>query len=230
MELFSPKTLDFLFENRLHDSKEWFEEHKEDYKQLVFEPLRFLSEALGAHMLLIDQNFITESRVDKTISRIRRDTRFSHDKSLYRDNMWLIFKRGKLYGTEVPGMYFEISNQGFSYGCGFYEASTACMNIMRERILAGDKLFQKARESYEQQSVFQLVGNCYKKPHYLDQPEELRVWLERRGISVTTESKDFELLFSDRLSEKLAVDFQLLKPVYHFFLNVACDAQAPIRQ
>ena len=34
--LFTKQTLDFLFENRLHDSKAWFEEHKEDYNRLVF--------------------------------------------------------------------------------------------------------------------------------------------------------------------------------------------------
>ena len=32
---FSPQTLDFLVENRLHDSRDWFKEHKEDYKKLV---------------------------------------------------------------------------------------------------------------------------------------------------------------------------------------------------
>ena len=35
---FSKKTLDFLLENRLNDSKVWYKEHKEDYKQYVAEP------------------------------------------------------------------------------------------------------------------------------------------------------------------------------------------------
>ena len=28
---FSQKSVDFLFENRLHDSREWFNAHKEDF-------------------------------------------------------------------------------------------------------------------------------------------------------------------------------------------------------
>ncbi len=36
---FTQGTIDFLFENRLHDSREWFGEHKQDYKALVTEPL-----------------------------------------------------------------------------------------------------------------------------------------------------------------------------------------------
>ena len=35
---FSQKTLDFLFENRLHDSREWFAQHKKEYQELVIQP------------------------------------------------------------------------------------------------------------------------------------------------------------------------------------------------
>ena len=67
-------------------------------------------------MLQIDPYLATEPRVDKTICRIRRDTVRSHDKTLYRDTMWIIFKRGKMHGAEVPGIYFEITPWGFQYG------------------------------------------------------------------------------------------------------------------
>ena len=36
---FTQGTIDFLFENRLHDSREWFGEHKQDYRALIVEPL-----------------------------------------------------------------------------------------------------------------------------------------------------------------------------------------------
>ena len=83
----------------------------------------------------IDGEFITEPRVDKTISRIWRDTRYTHDPSLYRENMWIIFKRGRMHTTEFPGIYFEITPDGFGYGCGFYHASTSYMNTLRKSIL-----------------------------------------------------------------------------------------------
>ena len=40
---FSAQSLDFLFENRLHDSKSWFDEHKETFQTLVLQPLQQLS-------------------------------------------------------------------------------------------------------------------------------------------------------------------------------------------
>ena len=163
---FSQKTLDFLFENRMRDSRTWFNEHKSEYLKEVIAPLRELVTALTPQMLEIDGRFITEPRVDKTICRLRRDTRYSHDKSLYRDTMWLIFKRGKMHGTEVPGIYFEITCDGFNYGCGFYHASAAYMNTMRRLILQGDPAFEKAKKAFLSQKLFHMEGERYKRPHY----------------------------------------------------------------
>lgn len=226
---FSPKTLDFLFENRMHNSKTWFDEHKEEYHSLVFEPLRDLVEYLTPTALFIDPHLTTEARVDKTISRIRRDTRFSHDKSLYRDNMWFIFRRGKMHGTSVPSLYFEITCDGYSYGSGFYCASTGYMDTMRKLVLKEDPLYLKAQNALEKNPVFHLEGECYKRPHYKEKPEEMRNWLERRNICASADSADFDLLFSDRLAETLRQGLLAVAPLYDFFLHTAqiFEAQDP---
>lgn len=221
MTLFSQKTLDFLFENRMRNSKAWFEEHKEEYRTLVFEPLRELVEYLTPAALSIDPRLTTEARVDKTISRIRRDTRFSHDKSLYRDNMWFIFRRGKMHGTSVPSLYFEVTCDGFSYGSGFYCASTGYMDTLRKLVLAEDPYYQKAQKVLSENPAFHLEGECYKRPHYKDKPEEMRNWLERRNICASADSGDFDLLFSDRLAETLRKGLLAAAPLYDFFLYTA---------
>lgn len=218
---FSKETLAFLVENRMRNSRDWFLEQKPVYERFVLAPLRELVTALTPGMLEIDSLLTVEPQVDRTICRIRRDTRFSHDKSLYRETMWIIFKRGKMHGTEVPGLYFEISPEGFRYGGGFYHASTGYMETMRRRILEGGELFRAARRAYEAQTVFRIEGDCYKRPHFPEQPQELRQWLERRDLYFEAESRDFDLLFSAGLAEKLGRDFKLFAPVYRFLLDTA---------
>lgn len=218
---FSPKTLDFLFENRLHDSREWFEEHKEAYREHVLRPLCELSAALGPQMLRLDSCLVTEPRVDRTISRIRRDTRFSHDKSLYRDHMWIAFQRQRIPGAEWPGLYFQISEEGFEYGCGYYQASPRYMEVLRQQVLEGGETFWEAQEALKALPHYRLEGERYKRPRYPDQPVELRQWLELRGVCVLAESKDFPLLFSERLGEMLARELTALGPVYRFLLQAA---------
>ena len=69
---FSAKTLDFLFENRLQDSRDWFLDHKDTYQAVLLEPMKDLVRSLTPVMLEIDAKVTTEPRVDKTICRLRR--------------------------------------------------------------------------------------------------------------------------------------------------------------
>lgn len=219
---FSQKTLDFLFENHLMDSRIWFNEHHDEYRRYVIEPLSQLVVELSPCMMELDEQIVTIPRVDKTICRIWRDIRYSHDKSLYRDSMWICFKRGgKMNSDQMPGVYFEITADGFNYGCGFYRAPPSYMNTLRTMILADNPVFLEAKRAYEAQRVFQMDGECFKRPRYPEKPEDLRLWLERRNISFDAASSDFDLLFSDRLAKKLAADFKLLKPIYHLLLSAS---------
>jgi len=219
---FSSKTLDFLFENHLHDSKAWFDEHKQQYLDYVLRPLEEMVGELTDAVLELDPQAVTIPKVGKTISRIRRDTRYTKDKHIYREHMWLVFKRGaKMYGTDYPGIYFDISPDTFSYGCGYYAASTEFMNHLRNAILAGNPEALSAIEAYENQSVFTLNGERYKRPHYPDKPPEQQKWLELRGISLDAESSDARLFFSDDLGKAVSKDLLLLKPMYQFLLQTA---------
>ena len=110
------ETLDFLLENRLHDSRAWFEAHRADYERLVKRPMQDLCVALAPAAVAIDPLLITEPKIGKCISRIFRDTRFSRDKSIFRDHMWCVFAREKKEHGSTMGLYFEISPAGFSYG------------------------------------------------------------------------------------------------------------------
>ena len=222
---FSQKTLEFLFENRLRDSRDWYEEHKADYQKYVLEPLQALVIALAPAMLQIDGQLVTEPRVGRTISRIRRDTRFSRDKSLYRDHMWIIFKRGQMYSTELPGLYVEVGCDGFNYGAGFYDNSTGYMKRLRELVEKEDASYQRAQEAFAAQKVFQMEGSVFKRPRYAHLSPEKAQWMEHRSICFTAESSDLDLLFSDRLAARLIQDLRRLGPIYDFLLRVALAEQ-----
>lgn len=212
-------TLNFLTENRQQNSKDWFQENRQTYVSTVLEPLIELVEALTPAMLEIDPHFETSPKVGKTISRIHRDTRFSRDKSFYRDVMWCGFQRPKTGKEGHPGFFLEFSPYRFRYGCGFYQASTEKMRSVREKILDDSRSFTQAQSAFKNQSVFDMEGETFKKIHYPDEPQEKQSWLERRNIYFVHNSVDFPWLFSADLPSKLGRDFTLLKPVYDFLLT-----------
>lgn len=217
---FSQKTLDFLFENRLKNSKSWFEEHRKDYEDDVLAPLRELVIEMTPTMLKIDPLFTVAPAVNKTISRIHRDIRFSHDKSIYRDEMWFTFMRNKKFWQGLPGYYFIFGAWGFSCGVGYYEASKESLEAFRGMVLAREASFKKAYDTYKGQDLFVLRGDRYKKTKFPDQPEHIREWLDLKNIDFEYTTNDYDLLFSPALTKFLSEGFITLKPIYEFICRI----------
>jgi len=208
----------FLFENRMNNSKDWYEEHKKIYKKHVYDPMVELVKELSPVMHEIDDSFVTVP--SKIISRVRRDTRFTKDKTLYRDNSWIVFLRDKSLMASSPCYWFEIGQKGSSYGVGFYGAEPSSMARMREMIVSEEPAFLKAQKCYKEQSTFVIGGERYKRSKFPEQPEDLRQWLDRKNIYFEAVQSDYKLAFSDELPEVLAKAFVELKPIYYFLLKI----------
>ena len=218
---FTKDTLDFLVENRFRNDRPWYNAHKDRFAEVVLQPFQELVVALTPTMRALDPLLDLTPKVDKTISRVYRDTRFTHDKSLFRDVMWIAFRRPRQAGPwESPVYWFELSPKGMAWGCGTYKAPTDFLSVMRARILADDPLFLRARRMVEQQDAFSLDGERYKRSKHPDQPESMKYWLDRKSVGLSTTSQDFGLAFSDKLSERLAADFRMLHPMYQFWCSV----------
>lgn len=211
---FQPQMLDFLLENKLHDSKEWYDAHKAQYQKLVKEPFYRLAERMTPQMLKIDSQFMTEPA--RMLSRIRRDTRFTKDKSLYRDHAWIIFARSKKNWSSAPAYYVGINQDCWEYGCGFYEASTETLQIMRDMVRNEDPVFLKAYHALQKCSRFSFYGEEYKRPKFPDAPEKYQPWLNRKSAGVSCDRMDFETLFEGNFFEELMEDITTIAPYYHF--------------
>ncbi|MGI6669735.1 MAG: DUF2461 domain-containing protein [Acetivibrionales bacterium] len=207
----------FLFENRTVNSKEWYDSHKSEYKKYVYEPFVELVRELAPVMTEIDEKFITVP--SKLISRVRRDTRFTKDKSLYRDNAWLVFLRDKTYMSITPCYWFEINQEGSSHGVGYYKAKPETMSRMRDLILSGHPSFRSALKCYESQDKFRIGGEKYKRSKFTDKPDNIKSWLVRKNIYFECVVKGYSLAFSKELPDILKEDFRMLKPIYEFFLT-----------
>ena len=213
---FSQKTLDFLMENRINDSKLWFNEHRADYNELVRDPMRRFVEALVPVFGSIDPMIVCDPV--RSVSRIFRDARYS--KTIFRETLWCSFSRDKHNPGLIPGYFFEITPAGFSYGCGCYNACTDYMSTMRRLILADSPLFGDAREALAA-SDFLMADTRYKRTRHPDAPEWQREWLDQRSPCILRESGDLGVLFSEELPETLGAEFLAVKPYYDFLLFVS---------
>jgi uncharacterized protein (TIGR02453 family) len=214
---FSPKTLKFLRGLKANNNKAWFGGHRADYEQYVLGPLRDLVTDLGDFMLDIDMRFEITPAVNKTISRIYRDTRFSKDKSPFRSTVWITFKnRKKDWTTRVCGYFFELSVDSYRYGMGFYDAAPAIMTKFRQVIDENPKEFLKAISFFDRQKTFVLEGEKYKRIINKNKPEKIQHWYQRKNMYLVCNRKIDDTLFSDKLVDELEYGFGLIAPFYIF--------------
>ncbi len=217
---FSQKTLSFLKSLGENNNKVWFEKHRPDYQAYLLEPLQQLVADLSEFMLTIDPYFETRPAINKTISRIYRDTRFSRDKSPYKTTMWLVFKKPNKDWKTAPAYFFEISPDGYRYGMGFYKATKATMDRLRQMIDDRDKEFLDVLSKYRDQGVFQIEGEQYKRIIDPNKPPEIQEWYQRKNLYLVCNRKIDDVLFSTELVDDLISEFGFLVPLYHFLWTV----------
>lgn len=227
---FSRKTLKFLRGLKANNDKAWFEAHRADYEEFVLGPLRDLVMDLGDFMLDIDPCFEISPAVNKTISRIYRDTRFSKDKSPFRSMVWITFKnQNKDWTSKVCGFFFELSVNSYRYGMGFYNAALAIMSRFREAIDDNPKEFLKAVSFFDKQKIFVLEGDKYKRIIYKAKPEKIQHWYQRKNMYLVCNRKIDDTLFSGRLVDDLVVGFNTISPFYHYLQKLILEIKTAER-
>lgn len=214
----TPEALWLLAENRFQNSKEFYESKKPAIKEQVLLPMQQICAALAEPMEKIDGKIsVIPSRM---VSRIRRDTRFTKDKTLYREHVWATFMRPKKEFPCSPAFWFEITPQGYTFGVGYYSTSPQLMQTYRDAILADPATFRRAVRRAER-AGFAFGGESYKKAKPGDVPEDLRAYYNQKDAFVCRENPDLAPLRDAGIIEELKQGFQELAPLYRFLQKVS---------
>ena len=154
-----PEGLDLLAINRFNNSKSFYDENKDAIKKLVTDPLKELLDDLFDTLVDINPDFILDPR--RCISRVRRDTRFSNDKTLYRENLWMMFRHQKNH-LPTPCFWFEFFPDGYTYGCGVICSTPAFMEHWRKAIKANPAALEEAVQAISPSGMV-MEDNKYKR-------------------------------------------------------------------
>jgi len=215
---FTHDTLYFLNELSLNNNKTWFEQNRDRYKSSVLSPFIELGRSLTDTMNNIDTEF--ELRPEKIISRINRDVRFSKDKSPYRSNVWISYKKPLKEWTEAPTFFFELTPYSYRYGMGFYSATKATMDIFRTEISRRTDEFLKIAAAIAKDGIFSVEGEAYKRKIENKLPEKLQEWYQKKNLYLMTTSDIGDELFNGNIAVKLASDLKTLDKLYKFLWSI----------
>lgn len=209
---FGPELLDFMAQIRFNNNKEFMHSNKQAYQDAMRDPYYRFIEALSETMQKIDP--LMETRPNKVLSRIFRDTRFSNNKAPYRDHHWIAFRHQAEPRDQSLMYWFEIRLDAVHWGLGFWGENKSAIDVLRRRIIAKPDEINKVLQLIKAQG-FQLSGNAYRRmkvPEGLS--DNLRDLYVKKEIYITKDAKDPTIVFSDRLLFTIAEDFKALAPAY----------------
>lgn len=198
------------------NDRKWYEEHKPDYNKYVKEPFYELIELLTPTIRKIDDQLVTDPK--KCLSRIYRDARRVKGGCMYRDHVWVVFKRiqqNTLF--ENPAFYFEITPYECSCGMGFYSAQARIMEKWRSYIAENPRAFAEAVEPIENDLLLDAHGSSYVrlKP---DCPPGLEKWYNFKTFFVNS-NMDISFIKSPDLAEFIAERYNSCTKLY----KILCD-------
>ncbi len=208
---FSDNTLKYLNDIVLMNDRIWYAEHKNEYNKYIKEPFYELIELLTPTIRKIDPELVTDPK--KCLSRMYRDARRVKGGCLYRDHVWLVFKRPQndtLF--ESPSFYFEITPDGCSCGMGFYCAHAKIMEKWRKYIAENPNAFAEAVEPIEDSEILTAHGQSYARPKP-DCPAGLEKWYNFKTFFINTDI-DISAIKSPGLADFLAEQFKTCAPLY----------------
>ncbi|MFM7443435.1 MAG: TIGR02453 family protein, partial [Tabrizicola sp.] len=135
------ETFAFLQGLAAQNDRDWFEAHRPDYDTYWLKAGLDLIEALGPHCATMEPRLLAVPKLNQSLRRIHRDTRFSRDKTPYQPWLHLILSTGPAF-NKVPGMHIVLTPEGLGYGAGHYALDPAALDRMRQRMCDEDERAQ----------------------------------------------------------------------------------------
>ncbi len=203
----------FMLDLRFNNNKTFMDEHREQYHQLMRDPYYAFIETAAPAMRTIDDRM--EVRPYKALSRIYRDTRFTKDKSPYRDHHWLTFRREGEPREKSLMFWLEIRVERISWGLGFWGENKPAMDIFRRRMLAYPDDVMRALPDTGQGSNLQLAGDQYKR---MSVPESLltalKPWYLQKELLVSRLGIDHQIIYTRAVLDEFLRDCDRMAPLY----------------
>jgi uncharacterized protein (TIGR02453 family) len=137
-----------------NNNRDWFLPRKQVFEERVKEPMRDLVERVNAAMKSFAPEYVTDPA--KAIFRFYRDTRFSKDKSPYKDRIAASFpRRGN---PEGAGYYFSVSHKELAIGGGIYMPTPEVLRAIRGHVA---ERHQELRKIVKAAGVRKLLGELH---------------------------------------------------------------------
>jgi uncharacterized protein (TIGR02453 family) len=223
---FPERTVTFLADLAVNNKKTWFDAHKEDFNRFVIDPARAFTEAMGERLTSIAPGIIAEPRVNGSIFRIYRDTRFSKDKTPYKTHLGIFMWEGEGPKMECPGFYFHLEPPNLMMGAGIHIFSKPLMEEFRRSVVHPKHGHDLAIAATNVSKLFDIGGRHYKRvPAGYDKDSPYAPFLLFNGLTAWVEEPIPPILHTSMIVDHCYRVFEKMAPVHNWLRDMAKRAR-----
>jgi uncharacterized protein (TIGR02453 family) len=225
---FDPAALGFLRDLGEHNDRAWFEAHRADYERLVLGPARELVVALGERLASIAPGIRADPRVNGSILRINRDTRFSNDKRPYKTHLDLWLWEGEGPSRGCSGFFLRIEPDRIGYAAGMHHFERGVLAAYRAAVDDPRRGAALTRAAKQATAMGVQVGReQWKRVPAPYPPDHPRADLLRYGGMVAGTRVDVpDELFTAAFPDWCVERFRPLRPLQRWVAQVVAAAGA----
>jgi uncharacterized protein (TIGR02453 family) len=214
-----PRELITFFDQlKRNNTKEWFTEHKKDYEAYVKQPSEGFVLAMGAKLKAISPGIHAIPKVNQSLFRLNRDTRFSKDKTPYKTNLGIWFWEGGRKRMECSGFYFHLGDGNLMLGTGMHIFPKELLGPFRDAVVH-KKYGPELKKAIKKVSNcgYIITGKHYKRvPGGYDDAHENAEFLLHNGLAAMYESEIPEKLFSKGIVDHVFAHFKKMSPLHEW--------------
>jgi uncharacterized protein (TIGR02453 family) len=145
--------LAFFSSLQRNNRREWFQPRKAIFEETLKQPMREFVGAVNSAMKSFAPDYMTDP--EKAIYRIYRDTRFSKDKTPYKNHIAASFARR---GDKASaGYYFAVSHKEVAIGGGIYMPEPETLLAIRQHLAERHEEFRKIAGARAVRRLFTAV-------------------------------------------------------------------------
>lgn len=211
--MISKNVFDFLKKLEKNNDRDWFNDHKKEFKTIETEVKSFYN--------VIFEKLNKHDDVDKVkVFRIYRDIRFSKNKAPYKTHFGGSFNRTKPYLR--GGYYFHVQPNNESFlATGFWEPSKEDLLRIRKEFEMDDEEIRSIINNKSFKSVWgDFVGEELKTaPRGFDKEHKAMDLIRKKQFIFTKKFTDKEVMSEDLL-ENIDNAFKAIRPYFDYMSDV----------
>jgi len=220
---FPQEGIDFFRRLARNNRREWFQPRKAIFEDQVKRPMLELVRAINAALERFAPDHVTEP--ERAVYRFYRDTRFSADKSPYKDRIAATFPRRGLARHQGASYYFSVSDKQVAAGGGVYMPLPETLTAMRRRIAEHPEEFRRLISARPLRTLYgEMQGEQLSRvPKGFPSDHPAADWLRFKQYLFYIELPA-DLAVTPALYEEIVKRFRALAP-FNDFLNAALAGQ-----